>query len=171
LFRYTVWPENRPDHKFRQVVYLSLQHFIAPVNGAVEASYRFHHDDWDVIANTFTLQWHQKIGKHVTISPLFRYHIQSEAEFYGTHFPGDPAYPPDLPDSALYATPKYYSADYRLSELESFTYGVSTSIRLHERVSLEFAYKRYEMSGRDHETASGQYPSAHVFTGGVSLWF
>lgn len=171
IFRYTVWPEIRPRHKFRQVAYLSLQHFVTPLQGAVEVSYRFHHDDWDVIANTLTLQWHQKIGKHVTLSPLFRYHQQTEASFYGTRFPGDPAYPPGLPDSALYATPQHYSADYRLSALDSYTFGVSASIQLHEKVSLEFGYKRYEMSGRDRETNAGQYPSAHVFTGGLSLWF
>ncbi|HMJ88639.1 MAG TPA: DUF3570 domain-containing protein [Candidatus Acidoferrum sp.] len=161
---YTVFPEKRPDHKFRQVAYLSLQQYVDPLHGAAEVSYRFHHDDFGVLAHTVSAQWNQKIGKHVIVSPLFRYHTQSEADFYGTHFPGDPT----VPGSRL---PDYYSADYRLSALESFTYGVSISARVHEHVSLEFSYKRYEMFGTDGATSSDQYPKAHVFTGGVTVWF
>jgi hypothetical protein len=161
---YTVFPEKRPDHRFRQVAYLSLQHMVEAVNGAAEVSYRFHHDDFGVIAHTAGLQWNQKIGKRVIVSPLFRYHNQSEADFYSTHFPGDPT----LPDASL---PHHYSSDYRLSALESFTYGVNLTLKVHEHVTLDFAYKRYEMFGTDGKTADDQYPKAHVFTGGLTVWF
>lgn len=164
-FPYTVWPEKRPSHKFRQVVYLSLQHYVEKANGAIDASYRFHHDDFGIIANTLSLQWNQKIGKRVMVSPLFRYHTQTEADFYATHFPGDPSDPESFP------TPRYYSADYRLSALDSFTYGIGVSVRVHKHASLEFAYKRYEMQGTDHVTSADQYPKANVFTGGFTLWW
>lgn len=162
---YTVWPEKRPTHKFRQVAFLSLQQFVEQLDGAVELGYRFHHDDFGVFAHTASIQWNQKIGKHVIISPLFRFHNQSEADFYGTSFPGDE---PSVPDPRR---PQYFSSDYRLSALNSFTYGVTVSARLHEHVSLEFAYKRYEMFGTDGKTAEDQYPKAHVFTGGLTVWF
>jgi hypothetical protein len=48
---------------------------------------------------------------------------------------------------------------------------VSVSAKVHEHVSLEFAYKRYEMFGTDGKTAKDQYPGAHVFTGGLTAWF
>jgi len=164
-FPYTVFPENRRDHKLREVVYVSLQHFFEKLNGAIEGSYRFHHDDFGVFAHTLSAQWNQKIGKHVVISPLFRYHVQSAADFYATHFPGDPTDPISFP------IPEYYSADYRLSELYSITYGVLASIHVHNQVSVDLAYKRYLMKGTDGVTADDQYPQAHIWTAGVTIWF
>ncbi len=160
---YTVWPEKRPGHKFRQVVFASFQHSFEPVRGALAADYRFHHDDFGVVANTVTVEWHQKLGEHLVLSPLFRYHTQTAADFYGTGFPGDPSLETPLPD--------YYTADYRASALDSFTYGVQLSAHVHEHVSLDFAYKRYVMQGTDGVTAGDQYPQAHVFTGGLTVWF
>ncbi len=168
---YTVFPENRPAHKFRQVAFLSLQHFVLPADGAAELSYRFYHDDWDVVANTLTVEWHQNVGKWVTISPIFRYYTQTAASFYGTSFAGDPSCPLAFPECPQIQIPSYYSADYRVSAFDAFTYGVSASIHLHERVSLQFEYQRYEMFGTDHMTAQDQYPQAHIFSGGISLWF
>jgi Protein of unknown function (DUF3570) len=162
---YTGFPENRPNYKFRQVLFLSAEHYFEPVSGALQATYRFHHDDYGIIANTASLQWNQKVGKHVIVSPLFRFHTQTEADFYGTHFPGDPT------DPETYPTPHYYSSDYRLSALNSFTYGITVSVHLHENVSLEFAYARYVMEGTDGVTSQDQYPSANVFTGGLTIWY
>jgi len=162
---FTVFPENRPDHKFRQVAFLSLQHYVELAKGAVEVSYRFYHDSFGIVANTASLQWNQNIGKHVVLSPLFRYYTQSAANFYGTHFPGDPTNP------NVYPTPEYYSADYRLSALESYTYGINLSVQVQKHLSLEAAFKHYEMLGTDGVTAAAQYPSANVFTVGLTLWF
>lgn len=161
---YTVWPEERPGHKFRQVLFVSVQHFFDGVQGAVEADYRLHHDDFGILANTLTLQWHQKLGRRVVLSPLFRFHTQTEADFYATHFPGDPS----IPESPL---PDNYSSDYRLSAMNTYTVGLSVSARVHDHVSLELVYKRYLMFGTDGVTADDQYPQANVFTGGLTLWF
>lgn len=164
-FPYTVFPENRPDHKLREVFYIALQHFFEKLNGALETSYRFHHDDFGVMAHTLSAQWNQKIGKHVLVSPLLRYHTQSAADFYATHFPGDPT------DPITFPIPEYYSADYRLSDLHSITYGVLASIHLHNQVSIDLAYKRYIMKGTDGVTADDQYPKAHIWTAGMTIWF
>jgi hypothetical protein len=164
-FPFTVFPEHRPEHKFRQVAYVSLQHYFEPLKGAADVSYRYYHDSFGIVAHTASVQWNQKIGKHVMLSPLFRYYTQTAADFYGTHFPGDPT------DPVTYPTPAYYSADYRLSALDSYTYGASLSVRVHKHVSLEISYKRYEMFGNDGVTASGQYPTANVFGGTLTIWF
>jgi hypothetical protein len=161
----TVFPENRPDYKFRQVALLSLQHYFEPVQGAAEVSYRFYHDSFDIMAHTATLQWNQKIGKHAMLSPLFRFYTQTAASFYGTEFPGDPTNP------TIFPTPQYYSSDFRLSALNSYTYGISLNVRVQKHVSLEVAYKRYEMHGTDGVTNPGQYPTANVFTGTLTIWF
>lgn len=162
---YTVWPENRPGHKFRQVAFFSLQHYFDKANGALEASYRFYHDDYGIYANTVSVQWNQKLGKYVTLSPLFRFYTQTAAYFYATHFPGDPD------NQQTFPLPNYYSSDYRLSALNSFTYGISLSVQVQEHLSLEVAYKRYVMRGTDGVTAADQYPTANVVSGGFTIWF
>ncbi len=162
---YTVWPERRPDHKLREVMFVSLSHNFEKLNGAAEITYRLHHDSFGVTAQTASLQWNQKITKYVIVSPLFRFHTQTAADFYATHFPGDPDNQGEFP------LPKNYSSDYRLSALNSFTYGISVSARLQEHLSLELAYKRYEMYGTDGVTGSQQYPKANTFTAGLTLWF
>jgi hypothetical protein len=165
-YPYTVWPESRPKHRFRQVVFLSLNHNFEALHGAPEFTYRFYHDDYDILANTFGVQWNQKIGSHVVISPMFRYYEQSAAYFYGTHFPGDPGDP-----NSPIPLPNYYSADYRLSKMETFTYGISVSVKAGDHLTIDLSYKRYEMYGLDHVTSPNQYPTANVVSGGLTLWF
>lgn len=165
LFRYIVWTERRPDTKIREVLFLSYQHFFEKLDAGAELTYRLHHDDFGITANTLSVEWHQKIGKIFIVSPIFRYHTQTAADFYNTHFAGDPL------DQATMPLPKYFSADYRLSALDSFTYGLAVSAKVYKHASLEAAYKRYEMYGQDSITAKGQYPKANVFTVGATLWF
>jgi hypothetical protein len=163
---YTVWPEHRPGYKFRQVGFFSLNHNFEGVRGAMEATYRIYHDDFGVLGQTAGMLWNQHVGKYVMISPLFRFYTQTAAYFYATHFPGDPsnpAYPIPIPD--------YYSADYRLSELVSYTYGVSLTAQVQEHLSLTFSYMRYATYGKDGVTSPNQYPTANVFAGGLTVWF
>ena len=64
--------------------------------------------------------------------------------------------------------PDYYSADYRLSELQTFTFGMTAAIELHENISLVLGYKRYLMEGLDGRTAQNVYPDANIFTIGLN---
>lgn len=154
--------EKRPSEREREVVLLTLTQFVDPLNGSAELSYRFHHDTFGIFSHTAGVGWYQKIGKHVVLAPLFRYYQQSAADFYHASMPGFE----DDPD-----VPQYYSADYRLSQLESFTYGVQATVTLGERLVLDAAYKRYEMAGLDGVTAPTMYPSANIFTVGARVKF
>jgi len=137
------------------------------------------------------LQWHQKLGEKLLISPLARYHLQSAADFYapvfnGTLvdpdgvnaalqsdgsllFEGDAGFPGDGTAFAVPAWPRYYSADYRLSHLETWTFGVALRWQVHEHVAIDLAYKRYLMNGLDGVTLSSAYPQANVFTMGIGF--
>ncbi len=151
--------EQRPDERDRYIVYASLTHHLTKLNASVEGSYRYFHDSYGVDAHTIGLAWHQKIGKRVVISPVFRYYRQSAADFYVTR----------LPD---YSTrPDYYSADYRLSEAETFTYGVVLHARAAEWLGFDLGYRRYDMRGLDHVTSKSAYPVANIFTIGARIWF
>jgi len=197
---YAIDGERRPSHKFKQVLMGSINHLFPAVDGAIDASYRTHHDDWGVFAQTVSLGWNQRLGKRVTVSPLFRYHYQTAADFFMVRVDTDPSFagsrlafdnnnnfigqegvdpsfdialanPADYQIISVPGVPQYYSADYRLSELQSFTLGMSVAVQVHEQVSLVFGYRRYLMDGLDSRIPAATYPNAHIFNVGVSAKF
>lgn len=152
-------PEVRPRHRNSQILYASWTQFVTPLNGSFEFSYRFFHDSYGIIANTAELDWHQKIGKNLVISPMCRYYVQSAADFYYILVPN------------ANAQPSFYSSDYRLSELESVGVGVTVSWRVYKHLSLDASYMRYVMRGLDGTTSQSAYPSANVVSFGARVWF
>jgi hypothetical protein len=90
---------------------------------------------------------------------------------------GEPGFDTALADPANYQiisvpfAPDYYSADYRLSELQSFTYGVNVAVQVHERVAVVLGYRRYDMQGLEPGIADATYPDAHIFNVGLSANF
>jgi hypothetical protein len=67
--------------------------------------------------------------------------------------------------------PTYYSSDYRLSSLETFTLGIEATVHLGERCDLRLGYQRYWMRGLDHQTRQSAYPGANIFTVGLNYRF
>ena len=151
--------ERRPSRRDHYTSYASLTQYITPLNASVEGSYRFFHDSYGVNAHTIGLAWYQKLGSRVVIAPMVRYHRQSAADFYA----------PMFPDWAQ--RPRYYSADYRLSELDTITGGLTVSVKAMDWLSFDFGYKRYVMNGLDKVTSQSAYPSANIFTIGARVWF
>jgi len=154
-----LFPERRPRHRNKQVLFVGWNQFFTPLNGAVEASYRFYHDTYGIFAHTVELDWHQKIGKRIVISPMVRYYEQNAADFYYVLVPDFNNLPPA------------YSADYRLSNLQSISGGVNITWRVQKHVSFDVGYLRYVMQGLDDVTSPSAYPSANVYTVGMRLWF
>ncbi len=156
--------ENRPSTRDSQALNLSVTQAVTPLNGSIEGSYRFYHDSYGIFANTVGVAWFQKIGQSLVLSPSFRYYRQSAASFYAIQFPGDPTVDPAR-------APRYYSSDYRLSELETFTLGFEASFALREHWDFRLGYQRYWMHGLDHTTLQSTYPNANIFTVGLSYTF
>ena len=165
------FPEKRPDHREKQVGFFSLTHFVTPANGSAELTYRIYHDSYGILSHTVSLGWFQKLGEHVLLSPMFRFMDQTAADFYAVQLRGDPTVPPDDPFGPGIAIPSVYSADYRLSALQTFTYGLGVSVKLKDYLTLDAGYKRYEMVGRDHQTSPSAYPKANTFSAGFRVWF
>ena len=150
-------PEHRPDKRDRRVGFIMLNHMFKPLNGSLEASYRYYNDSFGVTANTLGLAWYQNIGKNWVVSPSFRYYEQSAADFYAPQFTGKP---------------EFYSADYRLAKLSSLTYGLKVIWKASDRCQVSLGYDRYVMSGRDGgATSDDAFPSANIFALGVKLWY
>ena len=152
-------PEKRPRHRDKQILYASWSQFVTPLNGSYELSYRFFHDSYGIFANTIELSWHQKIGKKIVITPMFRYYVQNSADIYHVLVP-------DYKN-----LPAFYSSDYRLSEFESFAVGVTVSWRVYKHLSVDASYMRYVMQGLDGETSQSAYPSANLVSFGARVWF
>lgn len=162
---YVLFPENRPQKKFRQVGLFSLTHYIEKLNASIEGAYRYYHDDFGINSDTLSLTLRQKIGDQLILSPSFRFYRQSSADFYNPRFDvGSPIQHPDL-------TPSNYSADFRLSEFDSFTYGVKFNYILTDNFKLDLSFKRYEMEGKDNRTSPSAYANANIITGGFRIWF
>jgi hypothetical protein len=174
--------ESRPRHRFDQTAQVSLNHFFKSLDGSLNTDYRFFHNDYGIFSHTVTLTWLQKLGENVVLSPFFRFYNQSAASFYGTVFSGDQGYPgggdigadlgiPPFGVNVAPPWPSYYSADFRLSRMNTFTYGIGITWKIKDRISLDAAYKRYDMQGLDNVTSGSAYPTANVWTVGLRVWF
>jgi hypothetical protein len=95
----------------------------------------------------------------VVVSPGFRYTYQSAADFYYVLVPD------------YLNLPTFYSSDYRLSQLETFTIGLAVTWRVARHLSFDASYYRYIMRGLDGVTSQSAYPSANVASIGLRLWF
>ncbi|MDR3457286.1 MAG: DUF3570 domain-containing protein [Verrucomicrobiae bacterium] len=156
-------PEHRPGYRSKEVLFTSATHYFTSVDASLEASYRFHHDSYDVFSHTLGLTWHQHLGKHFIVEPMFRFYEQSAASFYATAFYGAPGTFSTDPAGL-------HSSDYRLSEFYSLDFGLQATAIINDHVHLVAGYHRYEMRGLDH-TSADMYPQANVFTIGFSiLW-
>lgn len=174
--------EKRPGNRFDQTATVSLSRFVAKLDGGLVSEYRFYHNDYGIFSHTVTLTWLQKLGANVVVSPMFRFYNQSAASFYDTVFSGDQAYPDGgdigadigIPPFGVNVSPPWpgaYSSDYRLSRMNTFTYGIGATWKIKDRVSLDAAYKRYDMQGLDGKTSAKAYPTADVWTVGMRVWF
>jgi len=176
----SAFPEVRPTHKTRQVFYLGLTQFVTPANASVDFSYRLAHDSYDIWSHTASIAWYQNITKYVVLSPMFRWYRQSAAYFYSQQAAmevGDPQFnlgndPVNAPLAGITSPfPQFYSADYRLAEMQSMTYGISAAVRIQKWLTLDIAYKRYIMTRLDNFSFTDAFPKAHVYTFGARFIF
>ncbi|MDB6138779.1 MAG: hypothetical protein JWO94_1851 [Verrucomicrobiaceae bacterium] len=148
--------EKRPDARDRRIAMVMLNHEFDSLHGSLEATYRFYNDSYGINAHTCGLAWYQHLGRYFIVSPSVRYYEQSAADFYGVKFTGAPA---------------IFSSDYRLSNLDSVTFGLKVLVKFSERFNFTLAYDRYAMHGQDGETPGEAYPKANIFTAGFKLWY
>ena len=144
--------EKRPDSKTKEILYLGLDQFITPLDASIELGLRHYSDSFGINAETISLAWFQKVGAHFIISPSLRYYTQSKANFYAVRFSG---------------SPEYYSSDYRVSALDSLSYGLKFIWMPSARLTLDAGVERYEQTGKDGVTDPEMYPAATLFIVGA----
>lgn len=130
----------RPRERTQAAALLRWNHHFRGPGATLRASYRRYSDDWDVDADTFTLEWAQSAGSFV-ITPGVRFHTQSAARFYVDAVPGSPA-PPFTP-----VDPPYYSADHRLAAFGAATVGLKIALNFARDWTVDFKADYYEARG------------------------
>ena len=167
VFLRRTFSENRPDSRTKWLVLLSANRALPKLHAAIDASYRFHDDDFGITSHTLNLEWYQKLGEHFTLRPHVRVMSQSAADFYRATFTGAPVTPTSVPTGRA----PFYSSDYRLSELRTLNAGLKLIWTPRENLTFDVAIETYEMRGRDGVTSPSAYPDATIFTVGGKLAF
>jgi hypothetical protein len=157
--------ENRPDERNKYILFAGLNHAVDSVGGALEANYRFYRDSFGTSSHTLSAAWFQKVGSQVTVVPSLRFYQQGAADFYRVTLTGTSIVPVNTPNRVG----PFYSADYRLSALRTVEYGLKVVWAPTDRLRLDVAYSRYDMTGRDSVTSASAYPDASIVTAGVSF--
>jgi len=118
--------DNRPTSRDQKALLVRWNHFFESADATLRTSYRYYNDDWDVTANTVTIDWAQTLPDGWVLTPGLRYTTQSAASFYY-----DPVYDPVLgapyPPGYLQNPNAFYTADQRLSAFGGITAGLKIS--------------------------------------------
>lgn len=168
-----VYPENRPDERFRQVLQFEARHHVAPAKGVLDGVLRLSNDDYGIFSQTLQVEWRQEVGDDFLLVPFFRYYRQNAADFFVNSLNGVVPLsetPPVAPDGSG----PNYSADYRLSAFNAVSGGLRMRYQFNETLTGSASYERYVMtgSGSSSDRSPGQsYVSADIWTFGLSATF
>jgi hypothetical protein len=128
--------ELRPDSRLRQSVYWKAVYHLN--EDVIHFSYRYFWDDWGIRSNTVDLHYHFVLGDDFYVEPQFRYYTQSAADFY--HH--------SLVDGA--SIPRYASADYRLAEMKSTSYGLKLAMAIGKDSEVSARVTYMKQTGNSH---------------------
>ena len=167
IFLPRTFSENRPDQRTKWLALIALNRAYPDLGGAIDASYRFHRDDFGITSHNLNLEWYQKLGAKLVLRPSLRFFTQNAADFYLVSLDGSSIAPPAIPTGRG----PFYSADYRLSDLHTFNYGLKAVWMAGEAWQLDVAVEKYEMHGRDGRTSASAYPRALIVTAGLKFAF
>ncbi len=156
--------ENRPAEREKWIALAVMNRAFPALHGAVEASYRYYHDTYGTDAHTLDLSWFQQLGDKVILRPGFRFYDQSAANFYYYRLDGTPILPDSGPPRA---NGPFYSSDYRLSQLQTYTVGLKAIWNITDAWQVDAAYERYDMRGKDGVTPQSAYARANIITLGA----
>lgn len=143
--------EHRPDKRNKQSFYTKYKRALSN-DDIFSISYRYLDDDWGVTSSTFDMTYKYKMGNDFYIQPHVRLYQQSAADFY-RYF---------LLDSE--AIPEFASADYRLGEMKTTTFGLKFGRKIDSQQEWSARVEFYKQSGESHPNeAIGQLTQQDLF--------
>ena len=154
--------ERLPSKRLKIPFGVRLNYF--PLDNLVLRSYyRFYYDDFGLTAHTFEVETPIKLGKTLTISPFYRYHTQTAADYFA-------------PYAAHSKSQEFYTSDYDLSALDSHKVGVGIKYNpLFGIVRTKpffkkrrvFSMKYLELRGATYQRSTG----LNAFIGSINIGF
>ena len=114
--------ENRPDSRLSHAIYAKYVHQFE--EDVINFSYRYFFDDWGITSHTFDARYRFEIGGGHYLQPHVRYYTQSAADFYKPFLT-------ETEDNNISGISDA-SADYRLGELVTTTFGLLYGIEFNQ---------------------------------------
>ena len=107
--------ENHPENRARGAVSLRGKYFIKPIGAAAGAGVRFYRDTWNIVGETYDLEFEKYITQAIRILVHGRYYNQTGALFWSDDYTGgEPVTGP---------RGQYWTGDRELSPLSSLLFG------------------------------------------------
>jgi hypothetical protein len=157
--------ENRPNRKEKESLFLSANRAFPAAHGAVEASYRFYRDTFGTASSTLEASWFQHLGGKFSLEPSLRLYTQTAAHFYAYNLNATPVIPTRNPIGFA----PYYSSDFRLSALDTVSWGLKAAWKAAAWMEVEARFRTYDMRGTDGVTPASAYIRATIGTGGIKI--
>jgi hypothetical protein len=121
----TLMPENLPDKRFKLPLGIRASYFLGD-NIVLRGFYRYYSDNWDIKAHTASLEATYKITPFVSLSPSYRYYVQSAAKNFA-------------PYKQHNAGEEFYTSDYDLSKFHSNMLGLNARFSaLNDKIGFGF---------------------------------
>ena len=76
--------ESLPSQRFKLPVGFRLNYFLGD-NIIIRSYYRFYADSWGLVSNTFNLELPIKITPFFSISPFYRFYMQTAARYFAPY--------------------------------------------------------------------------------------
>lgn len=148
---YTIY-EERPGVRRRSSIYGATKFALG--SAVIDGSVRWYHDSWGITAMTYTLSQHAPLGRAAYVEPGLRFYRQTAARFFA------PFLGVDVP------SPRYVSADSRLSRFHAWTFSLKAGAQLTSRLEIYGVFERYVQQGpRFDRTAPGVLARTDLFAG------
>jgi hypothetical protein len=106
--------ERLPAQRFKVPIGFRLNYFLGD-NVILRAYYRFYMDTWGIKSHTASLEVPVKITPFFSVSPFYRYYIQSAANYFAAY-------------KVHTAADEYYTSNYALSSFSGQFYGIGFRI-------------------------------------------
>ena len=130
--------ENRPEQRTKQSLFWRTKYNLQPSGQVFDVSYRYFWDDWGMASHTIDSKWRIPLAKSHFIEPHIRYYNQQAVDFYQVYL-----------DEGV-AIPEYMTADYRLGELQTYTFGLKYGLPIAgNEFSVRLEYYLTQVSGDD----------------------
>lgn len=147
--------ENLPPDRFKIPLGFQLNSFIGD-NYILQAYYRFYWDNFGITAHTLELSFGIKVSPAITISPLFRWHMQTASFYFKPYKDHNPK-------------ENYYTSNYDLSAFTSYEEGIEARYSGSGKNGPGISFKEVALRYSYYKRTDGLYSHIITLLSGVSV--